>query len=377
MSGPGAAISGAKSLWHELSSDDASDFAASLSYRFFLALFPFFIFVTALGGLVAQIGGFDNPATRLVDRFGDALPSDARSVVETQLTGVLGDQRPGLLSVGLLGTIWAASGGVGALMKATNRMYDVEETRPFWKRTVIALGLTLLGGLFFIGAFVLAVAGRAIAREVVDALALGGYVQAGIAAAGYLAALVLLLVSMAFLYWATPNATLPFRWVSPGAVLFAFGWLIATVLFGLYVSNFGSYNATYGALGGVVILLIWFYLTAYILLAGAELNAMLAQRQAPEEATVPAPDPGRWEGESIERADSPDEAARSASGQRTGPAAGGPSRGTPRAGERAPEASGALGRAGAAWGLAGLAVTAVALVRAARLRGEQRTPSAQ
>ncbi|MGE0134507.1 MAG: YihY/virulence factor BrkB family protein [Dehalococcoidia bacterium] len=374
MPGPGAVISGAKSLWHELSADDASDFAASLSYRFFLALFPFFIFVTALGGVIAQIGGFENPATRLVDRFGDALPSDARSVIETQLGSVLGNQQPGLLSVGLLGTIWAASGGVGALMKATNRMYDVQETRPFWKRTAIALGLTLLGGLFFIGAFVLAVAGQAIAGEVVESLALGGYAEAGITAGGYAAALLLLLVSMAFLYWATPNATLPFRWVSPGAVLFAFGWLIATALFGLYVSNFGSYNATYGALGGVVILLVWFYLTAYILLAGAEVNAMLAQRQAAEESTVPAAESGHWEAQPAERPrDGGGRKARSARSQ-TKERAG---RRMSRERTGSPQNAGSPGRARAAWGLAGLAITLVALVRAARLRGERRTQSAQ
>jgi membrane protein len=292
----GSVTSNAKALWREASADDASDFAAGLAYRFFLALFPFLIFMTALGGFLAKVVGIDNPALEVVNRFGDALPGDARSVIESQLDGVLGAQHPGLLSVGLIGALWAASGGVGALMKAMNRMYDVEESRPFWRRTLIALGLTLFGGALFITAFVLAVAGRAIAMAVADSVGLGDLAQAGMTAAGYILAVVLLLVMVAFLYWAAPNAKLPFRWISAGSVLFTVCWLAATVLFGLYVSRFSSYNATYGALGGVVILLVWFYLTSYILLLGAELNAMLTEKEDPEEAEVPAPEPGRRSG---------------------------------------------------------------------------------
>lgn len=392
MASARSVMSGGKSLWSELSSDDVGDFAASLSYRFFLALFPFFIFVTALGGVIADLGGFENPSTRIVERFGDALPSDARSVIETQLSGVLGEQQPGLLSIGLIGTVWAASGAVGALMKATNRMYDVQETRPFWKRIGIALGLTLLGGLFFVGAFVLAVAGRAIAGAVVEAAGLGGAAEASITVLGYVSALVLLMVAMAFLYWATPNARLPFRWVSPGAVLFALGWLVATAAFSIYVSNFGSYNATYGALGGVVILLVWFYLTSYILLAGAELNAMLAQKEAPEEAEVPEAEPGRWQ-QPVERTEKPDATAREIThGGGSSAVQGGAARGANGAndgrqsregrretsGDSSPRSAPAGRRqeVGTARGLMGVAVAGVALWRAIAARGDRETQSA-
>jgi membrane protein len=92
----------------------------------------------------------------------------------------------------------------------------------------------------------------------------------------------LILFAMAFLYWATPNVDLPFQWITPGAVVFTIGWLVASYLFGLYVANFGSYNATYGALGGIVVLLVWFYISAFILLLGGEINALVAQEVAPE-----------------------------------------------------------------------------------------------
>jgi membrane protein len=282
-------------LWHELSDDDVSDFAAGLAYRFLLALFPFFIFLTALGGAIAQVAGVENPSAEILDRLGSALPSDARSVVDSQLSSVLGKQHAGLLSVGLITALWAASGGMGATMKAMNHVYDVEEERPFWRRTLLAIGLTLVGGGFFIGAFALAIAGAAFGTAIADAIGLGDLARAGMYVLGYAFAILLLLIAMAFLYWAAPNAHLPFRWITPGAVLFTVVWLVATLGFGFYVSHFGSYNATYGALGGVVILMIWFYITAYIMLAGAELNALIAQQTSPEEAEVPSPEPGHWD----------------------------------------------------------------------------------
>jgi membrane protein len=296
MLAPRQFVSQGKNLWHELSEDDVSDFAAGLAYRFLLALFPFFIFLTALGGFVAQLIGVENPSGEILDRLGSALPNDARSVLDSQLSSVLDNQHTGLLSVGLIAALWAASGGMGATMKAMNHVYDVEEERPFWKRTLLAVGLTLLGGAFFIGAFALAIAGAAFGTAIADAIGLGDFARAMMYVLGYALAIVLLLLAIAFLYWAAPNAHLPFRWITPGAILFTIVWLVATLGFGFYVSHFASYNATYGALGGVVILMIWFYLTAYIMLAGAELNAMIAQQAAPEDADVPAPEPGRWDG---------------------------------------------------------------------------------
>jgi len=283
-----------KDLWRELSEDNVTDFSAGLAYRFLLALFPFFIFLTALGGFLSQLANIENPSTEILNRLGTALPDDARSVLDSQLSGVLESQQPGLLSIGLIGAIWAAAGGMGATMRAMNHVYDVEEARPFWRRTLLSVGLTLLGAVFFVGAFVLAFAGQAIAAKIVEEIGMGRFSQALISGTGYALAFALLLITMAFLYWAAPNAQLPFRWITPGAVLFTCVWLVATFLFGVYVSRFGSYNATYGALGGVVILMVWFYITSYIMLAGAELNALLAQKKSPEEAEVPAGDPDHW-----------------------------------------------------------------------------------
>ena len=281
----------ARALWREIGEDEVADWAAALSYRFLLALFPFLIFLGAVGGIVASLIGADNPAIEVLSRFGGALPSDARSLLETQLDAVLGEPQPGLLSIGLVGAIWAASSGLSSTMKAMNHAYDVEETRPFWKRTALSVGLTVLTGLVFIAASILAVAGQALGSAIADGIGLGDGLRAALLAGQLAVAVVLLTSAVAFLYWAAPNTTLRFRWITPGAVMFVVTWIAGSLVFGWYVSNLGSYNATYGAVGGVVVLMVWFYLTALMLLAGAELNALLAQQQAPETSEVLAAQP--------------------------------------------------------------------------------------
>jgi membrane protein len=281
---------GATELRRELSADEVSDFAASLSYRFLLALFPLFIFLTALGGFVAAQLEIANPAVTLIDRVGERLPADARSLLQTELAEVLEHERPGLLSGGIIAALWAASGGMSATMRAMNRAYDVEETRPFWKRVLLSVGLTLFTGVFFLAAFVLAIAGQAVGTAAAEALRLGEAFEALTVVIRFVGMVVGLLIAVSAVYWAAPDANLSFRFVTLGSVLFVAAWLIGSLLFAWYVSMFGSYNATYGALGGVVVLMVWFYLTAYMLLVGAELNAILKRHAEPQEALAPNED---------------------------------------------------------------------------------------
>ena len=264
-----------KSVWRETSSDDVSGLAAELSYRFLLALFPFFIFLASLGGFVADLLSVENPSGEILKRIGDALPADAASLLETQLSAVLEQRQTGLLSIGIVTALWAAAGGMKAVMKSMNRAYDVEETRSFLVKTGLAIGLTLFASVFFIGAFILAVAGGAMASAIADATGTGAWLMALFHLGRYAAALVLLALMTGVLYWQAPAVDIPFRWISPGAIMFVIVWMLATLGFGFYVANFGSYNATYGALGGVIILLFFFYITSFILLMGAELNALL------------------------------------------------------------------------------------------------------
>ena len=278
-----AVVSVGKRVVKEVGEDDLSGAAAELAYRFFLALFPFFIFLAALGGFAASIFGVQKQTDKVMDLLGNSLPEDANSVLRTQIENVVNQQNPALLSFGIIGALWSAASGIGTIMKVSNRTYDVEETRPIWKRYALSVGLTILGGGFIVLALVLVVAGQLAGSQIADELGMSGAFGTALSIIRWPVIVLFLLAAVAFLYWATPNVELPFRWISPGAVIFVIAWLIFSVLFAFYVANFSSYNATYGALGGVVILLIWFYMTSFILMVGAEINAVLVQENAPEE----------------------------------------------------------------------------------------------
>ncbi len=272
------AIPTLKALWSEVQADDVSGLAAELAYRFLLALFPFLIFVTALGALLARLADIENPAQRLVDATAGTLPPDAATLVRTQLDRLLETDAGGLLSVGVVSAIWAASGGVRALMKAMNRAYEVDETRPAWRRYALSIALVLGAGTSLLAAFVILLAGQVVGRHLLEGLGLGSATSAWVNIARVPLVGVLVAAAAAVLYWAAPDVGLPFRWLSPGAALFVVSWLAATLLFGFYVSGVASYNATYGALGGVVVLLLWAYLSAFLLLTGAEVNAALSRQ---------------------------------------------------------------------------------------------------
>jgi membrane protein len=276
-----AVVDAGQQLVERVRRDDVLGLAAELAYRFFLSLFPVLIFVAALGGFVADLLAIRNPTQQIIDLLGAILPPEATRLVRPEIEQLVGEEHPGLLSSGVLGSIWAATGGTNATIKAMNRAYQVPETRPFWKRYLLAIGLTLLAGSLLVVAFGAFVALQAFGEEVAVAFGLGERLEHLLEIASWPAVFLLLLAATALLYAAAPNTDLPARWVSPGAVLFAGGWLLVTYGLGQYVENFGTYEATYGALGGVVVLLVWFYLVAFILLVGGELNALVAERPTP------------------------------------------------------------------------------------------------
>lgn len=271
-----------KKLIKEFSADDIGGLAAELSYRYFLALFPFFIFLAALGGFIASAASIDDPTQKLMNQIGESLPADARSVLETQVRSVLEGHNGGLLSIGIIGAIWAASGAMKAVIKALNRAYDVPETRPFWKSMSLAVGMTVAATFGILGSFVLLIATQAFGRDIADAMNAGHQFELTVQILRWPAVILLVMTAVALLYWLAPNLDVPFHWISPGAVLFTVTWVVASIAFGLYVANFSSYNATYGTLGGVVVLLIWLYLTNLVFLIGAEVDALLAEEKEPE-----------------------------------------------------------------------------------------------
>ena len=273
----------ARQLKTQIDRDDVPGLAAELSYRFFLALFPFFVFIAALSGFVAAWLNLPDPTGLILDAFGQAVPTDAEILVRPQIEFIIATQRPGLLSFGFVVAIWAATGGTKAIMKAMDRAYDVEETRSLIHRDITATWMTLLGSALLITAFVLFVAGQTAGLAFADAIGAGVVFSIFLLVLSWVGPVVLLGLAMIFTYRLAPNLILPFRWITPGSLLFAVGWTVATYAFTLYAASFADYGAMYGALGGIVVLLLWFYLTSFILLIGAEVNAIVDDLKAHDE----------------------------------------------------------------------------------------------
>ena len=262
-------------MWRRSQRDGIGDYAASLSYRMLLAMFPFAIFLAAAGSATAWLLRLDNPTYLVLQRIGNIVPLSTRPIIEEQLNSVLRTDPTGLLSIGIVGAIWAASGGVAAAMRAMNRAYEVDEDRPWWKQMATSIGLTLASAAMFIVLFAMLFGGSALAWRIAQATGIGEAAWLPLRVAGALLVLVMLLAATAVLYWTAPAGKRACRWVSPGALLFVIGWLVVSFAFAQYVSRFGRYEATYGTLGGVVVLMLWMYLSAYLLLLGAEVNAVI------------------------------------------------------------------------------------------------------
>ena len=268
-------------VYEQTMADDVIGLSAELAYRFFLALFPFAIFLTALGGLVASQLNIQNPAKQIVQQLGDLLPQGADTLVQSQLEQVINSNSSSVLSISAILALVFAAGGMNAIIKSMNRVYDVPESRPIYRRYPVALLMTLVGGGGMLLAFLLYGPARYFAPQLAHMVGLGdksGIIVNGVAIVG---AVVLVIIAATVVYRLAPNIALSLRTLVPGALLATTGWLIATVVLNIYVTNFGSYANTYGALAGVAVLLIWFYISALVFLVCAELNMVVHTMTAP------------------------------------------------------------------------------------------------
>jgi len=270
----------------EFSADQCTDLAAALTYYAVLALFPAAIALLSLVGLVGQ-----GPKTvdTLLQILRDIGASGAANTLEPTLTELSRSERSGLaLVIGLLAALWSASGYVGAFGRGMNRIYEIEEGRPIWKLRPTMLIVTIITiVLTAVVAIGLVLTGPA-AQAVGDAIGLGDAAVTAWNIAKWPVLLALVILIVALLYYATPNVRQPkFRWISVGAVVAIVTWVVASALFGFYVANFSSYDKTYGSLAGVVVFLLWLWLTNLALLFGAELDAEL-ERGRQLQAGIPA-----------------------------------------------------------------------------------------
>ncbi len=266
----------------EVMADNCLGLAAQLSYYFFLALFPALLFLVALIGFI--------PVEDLMETITGTLarvaPGEVLTIVQDQLLKIANDDSGGLLTFGMIGTIWSSSAGVTAIMDALNQAYDIQEGRPWWKVRLIALGLTVALGIFIVSSTVLVVAGPVLAERVAEWFHLGGAFTLTWSIVQWPVVFVLIGTAIALVFYFAPDAEQDWVWITPGSILATLLWVGISLGFRFYVTNFGSYNATYGTIGGVIVLLLWFYVSALAVLTGAELNAEI------EHASPYGKDPG-------------------------------------------------------------------------------------
>jgi membrane protein len=273
-------------LRRKVSEDDVGGLSAEMAYRFLFAVFPFGLFVAALGTFVASALHVDNPAQQIIGALGDNLPSSVANALQPELERLVASPRADLLSIGAIAALWAATSGTNALVKGIHRAYGIKEQRPLILRYAIAIGLTLLGAVGVIVSFVTIVGGALITEQIAEHLGVGALAFQALRILRWPAVALVLIAAVSILYRYAPNVGVPWRWIVLGSVVFTIGWLAATAVLGFYVSTFGNYGATYGSLAGVVVLMLWFYVTAAMLLVGAEVTAAVARERSPDEITV-------------------------------------------------------------------------------------------
>jgi membrane protein len=262
-----------KRALREFNEDKVTDWAAALTYYGVLSIFPMLL------ALVSLLGLFGQSATQpLLDNIGSVAPGPAKQIVTNAITNLQKSQgAAGFAFVfGLAAALWSASGYVGAFMRASNDIWDVEEGRPIWKTLPLRLAVTALLLVLITASALAVVLTGPLAKQVGNVVGLGSAAVTAWDIAKWPVLILVVAFMIALLYYAAPNVKHPkFQWVSAGSLLAVLLWIVASALFAFYVANFSSYNKTYGALGGVIVFLTWLWITNNVILLGAEVNAEL------------------------------------------------------------------------------------------------------
>ncbi|HYY59457.1 MAG TPA: YihY/virulence factor BrkB family protein [Pyrinomonadaceae bacterium] len=269
----------AQRIWEQISADDLFGRAAQLSYYFLLALFPLLLFLVTLLGYFAEAGS--ELRDTLLGYLGEVMPASATELVRTTIDEVAKQKGGGKLSFGILAALWAASNGMGAISETLNAAYNVEETRPWWKIRLVTVGLTVALALLIVIALTLIFGGSKIADLLAGTY---GFSQAftltwKIVQWPIVLSFVLLTFNLIY-YFAPDLKDQDWKWVSPGAAIGVALWLLVSFAFRLYLHFFDSYSATYGSLGALIIMMLWFYLTGAAILIGGEINSEIENAAA-------------------------------------------------------------------------------------------------
>jgi membrane protein len=285
-----------KRTFSEFKDDNITDWAAALTYYGLLALFPALIALVSILGLVVDKATITRVLTDTLSSIGPKSAINTFKGPINQVTGSKG--QAGIFAiVGIAAALWSASGYIGAFIRASNAIYERDEGRGFFKLRPVQLLVTLILVLMAALLVIALIVSGPVASAIGGAVGLGSTAVSVWNIAKWPVMLVVVMVMLAVLYYAAPNAKQPgFKWISPGAVVAVIVWIVASALFAFYVAHFGSYNKTYGTLGGVISFLVWLWITNIAVLFGQELNAE-AERERELQAGVPGAEDksGRFE----------------------------------------------------------------------------------
>ncbi|MEV4190472.1 YihY/virulence factor BrkB family protein [Streptomyces toxytricini] len=295
-----------RGTFKEFKDDELADRAAGLTYYGVLALFPALLVLVSLLGIAGE-----SATKQVLDNLQKLTPGSARDVISNAVQQLQGNSGVGsvLALVGLAVAIWSASGYVAAFIRTSNAVYDMPEGRPVWKVLPLRLALTITLMILAVVSALIVVFTGGLARQAGAALGIGDSALTVWSIAKWPVLVLLVTIMIALLYWAAPNAKgRGFKWVTPGSFLALVIWMIASAGFAFYVANFGSYNKTYGTLAGVIIFLVWLWITNLAILLGLEFDAEMARQRAiagghpeDEEPYVPPRDTRKWSDEERRR----------------------------------------------------------------------------
>jgi membrane protein len=280
-------------VWNKSIEDNVIDRAAVLSFYFQLSLFPLLLFLTSLLGLFAQYGS--ELRADLLSYLSTIAPRSASALIYTTLDEITEGSSGGKLSFGLLLALWTATSGMVAIIEALNTAYRVEEARPWWKRRLVALALTITLAVLIITALVLVINGEQIGTAIAGSVGLGNAFISTWAVLQWFIIIAFIFTAFALVYYFAPNVRVQkLRWVMPGMVVGVALWFLVSFAFRFYLHYFNRYSAVYGSLGAVIILMLWFYLTGISILIGGEVNSEI-EKAAAQAGESDAKPPGEKE----------------------------------------------------------------------------------
>ena len=253
----------------EVVDDDCPGLAAQLADYFFLSLFPAVLFLLAVASFFSLHNFTDDVATVL----GPFVSPEVLQLILDQMRRLANAESGGLLTFGVAGAIWSSSSALVSIVSSVNRAYDVDEIRPWWKVRLISIGLTIGLAVLVLASISLILAGPTVATYLGRSVGLGVVFEWTWKIVQWPVALGMISLSFAIIYYVGPSKAQRWNWISPGSLLATIVWLLSSLAFKFYIANFTDYNASYGAVGAVIVLLLWFYVSGLAILIGAEMNA--------------------------------------------------------------------------------------------------------